>query len=452
MSSSATSCMRRAIIGAMLLVAVLVTYTSQTLPNRSNEHHGGLEQTDGFGANPFYYQHWCGQGLQYLSDGSCAKKFPGNFTRQWQCATASSDPLPAGYFADTSNVSAIVINQTALRQPWIPFSERLDLSAILVRRSVGGVFYRYVSNGNEHIPVETWSSSKIFAMADAAGTLQTNCSFGLDAATTGKHGWTQLGDLATIVCSYDTTANYTSNSLAKYFATVGGKARLNWLVQSWLQQQGTNQSLGGSYGENPPADLGYTFYSPPPMAARTSVTAASNRCSIAPDFDTPYVSNTLSMFSMSEMTRRLVMYRDVLPANRFPGMAWSDVQDELYGAEKSTLFPGVLWGGMSSDPAIFVQSGTNITDIQQRSHGQWRIFSKLGAGYSTSRDRGEITNNAYACFPIVGSDGSAKPGGVEFVLSARVSVPFDKNLVVAQYQLQKAIAAIVAAIVDGRLQ
>lgn len=31
--------------------------------------------------------------------------------------------------------------------------------------------------------------------------------------------------------------------------------------------------------------------------------------------------------------------------------------------------------------------------VEERSHGQWRIFSKLGAGYSTSRGMGEITYN-----------------------------------------------------------
>jgi hypothetical protein len=70
---------------------------------------------------------------------------------------------------------------------------------------------------------ETWSSSKIFAMANAAGHLrkdETACQssvFGLHDYTTGKLGKTPLADLATIVCSYDHTAGYSSNSLSSYF-------------------------------------------------------------------------------------------------------------------------------------------------------------------------------------------------------------------------------------------
>ena len=30
---------------------------------------------------------------------------------------------------------------------------------------------------------------------------------------------------------------------------------------------------------------------------------------------------------------------------------------------------------------------------------QWRIFGKMGAGYSGTRHRGEILTNAYGCFP-----------------------------------------------------
>ena len=252
-----------------------------------------------------------------------------------------------------------------------------------------------------------------------------------------------LGDLGTVVCSYDTTAGYTSNSLAKYFATAGGKARLNWLVQSWMQQNGTGQSLGGSYGEDPPPDLAYS-YSPSASSPPS--------CSLTPDVTTPYVENSLSAFTMAEMTRRLVLHRDVLPPNRFPGVQWADVQNELYGAAPSLFFAGLQWGGMTADPAIFVQSGTNITDIQVRSAGQWRIFSKLGAGYSSSRNVGEITNNAYACFPVLGADGQPLPGqGVEFVLTARASVPKDTTLEGAQYEIQHAIAAIVQAIVNGTL-
>jgi hypothetical protein len=82
-------------------------------------------------------------------------------------------------------------------------------------------------------------------MANAAGHLRSNetqCGsgddynhqFGLDGTVTGKHGTTQLGDLATVICSYDQTAGYTSNSLASYFHDLGWRQRLYDLVQTWL--------------------------------------------------------------------------------------------------------------------------------------------------------------------------------------------------------------------------
>jgi hypothetical protein len=99
---------------------------------------------------------------------------------------------------------------------------------------------------------ETWSSSKIFAMANAAGHLRTNEScctqstFGMDSSTTGKSGKIPLGDLATIICSYDHTAGYSSNSLSSYFHDLGFRDRIHNLVSSgdWLGLQ--NLTLGES--------------------------------------------------------------------------------------------------------------------------------------------------------------------------------------------------------------
>lgn len=76
---------------------------------------------------------------------------------------------------------------------------------------------------------------------------------------------------------------------------------------------------------------------------------------------------------------------------------------------------------MTVDISVFLQSGldmevrrcprlfaiVNICDcgcamrqaVEAAAQGKWRIFSKLGAGYSNSRYVGEIVNNAYACLP-----------------------------------------------------
>ena len=50
----------------------------------------------------------------------------------------------------------------------------------------------------------------------------------------------------------------------------------------------------------------------------------------------------------------------------------------LYGAEKSALFgPTLLVGGMTVSPDLFVQSGVNMTQVDQASKGNWRILSKV---------------------------------------------------------------------------
>ena len=112
-------------------------------------------------------------------------------------------------------------------------------------------------------------------------------------------------------------------------------------------------------------------------------------CFITRDFDGGY-ENFFSAFTAAEMTRRLVLHSDVREEHRFPNLTLDDVLQVLYGAEQSELFPGLEWGGMTADTAIFVQGGLNISEVEVRSKGQWRIFSKLGAGYSISRERGEV--------------------------------------------------------------
>ena len=108
-----------------------------------------------------------------------------------------------------------------------------------------------------------------------------------------------------------------------------------------------------------------------------------------------------------------------------------------------------------------------MTQIEDNSHGNYRIFSKLGAGYSSSRSKGEILSNAYACLPIVGSDGSDSDGkgksgsgasidqnsnGVEFTIHVRGSIDNDVTLVAVEEQVLEAMVATVNAIVDGTLQ
>ena len=219
-------------------------------------------------------------------------------------------------------------------------------------------------------------------MANAAGHLrsnETNCGkgnehnelFGLDGNVNGKHGVTPLGDLATVICSYDTTAGYSSNSLSSYFHDIGWRDRIDGLVVNWLGAKG--QSLGGNYGEATPSDLGFVV---------TSTEDVSNStCAVDKDPWPTVYSNSISALSAAEMTRRIAQHREVNPSLQFPGATWTDMKTLLYGAEQSALFPGLQWGGMTTDTAIFVQSADKMTPLLEdtkTNQDLWRIFSKLG--------------------------------------------------------------------------
>lgn len=174
-------------------------------------------------------------------------------------------------------------------------------------------------------------------MANAAGHLRTNetsCGeaarrhlFGVDGSVTGKHGLTLLGDLATVICSYDQTAGYSSNSLSSYFHDLGWRDRINTLVQDWLLTPGTTnrpsdlpQTLGGNYGEATPSDLTLD------VTAHTPTTATTAECAAEKDPWPVVYSNSLSALSAAELVRRLALHRELPQSLRFPGATWRDVQ------------------------------------------------------------------------------------------------------------------------------
>lgn len=167
-------------------------------------------------------------------------------------------------------------------------------------------------------------------MANAAGHLRSNetqCGsgnahnqeFGFDGTVSGKHGITPIGDLATIVCSYDTTAGYSSNALSSYFHDIGWRDRINYLLHDWLKVS-SNQTLGGNYGEATPSDLGFT------VTEKDLTDGSSPTCALDKDpWPTKY-DNTITALTEVEMTRRIALHRELPEALRFPGITWEDVQ------------------------------------------------------------------------------------------------------------------------------
>lgn len=361
-----------------------------------------------------YFDHWCGHGLQYLDDSQCAKKFPSKYDREWTCPVPVLQSAPEGFQAD-GPLSSMKVDTSTLAQ--IITDTDVNVCVVITKRvkdtsvSQGFKLYnKYLCAGDysAQTPFETWSryvtlllffflflamlfltfnalkcSSKIFAVANAAGHLRSNetkCGagnahnqlFGLDGSTTGKHGTTPFGDLATVICSYDTTAGYSSNSLSSYFHDIGWRDRIDDLVVNWLGK--SDQSLGGNYGEATPSDLGFT-------ATTYEDSSSNSTCAVDKDPWPKVYSNSISALSAAEMTRRIALHREVDSTLRFPGATWTDMQTLLYGAEKSALFPGLQWGGMTTDTAVFVQSSEKMAPLLQDTQSNkdlWRIFSKLG--------------------------------------------------------------------------
>ena len=128
------------------------------------------------------------------------------------------------------------------------------------------------------------------------------------------------------------------------------------------------------------------------------------------------IPNSLSTLASAEMFRRLVLTDIVDPNYKFPGINRADHHEILYGTDE-TIFSGQKWGGMTSDPGIYLQAALeDEIDFDWTWNADWRIFSKLGAGYSSSRHRGEVLTNSYGCLPHV-------EGGLEFTMAIRTSVP-----------------------------
>lgn len=403
---------------------------------------------------PWYYSEWCGAGLEFLDDSLCQKVFPSQMIRSTRCNTTIIDSylIPEleeqGYSRDAS---LSMINVDTITLTTLVDDEDVNACVVLTKHVQDGddivLFNKYLCLDDRSVnnAVETWSSSKIFAVANAAGRLRSNetsCvrdEFGLPSNTSGNHDATPLGDLITIICSYDETAGYSSNGLSSYFHDIGWRDRIHSLVGSAWLDLSANQTLGGNYGVATPSDLSFTM----------DVDQAS--CDVDVDPWPEVYDNSLSSLAAAEMVRRIVLHDDLSASLRFPGLKTEDALDIMYGAASSKLFPGELWGGMSADTAIFLQSALDMTDVEARSDGAWRILSKLGAGYSNSRGRGEIITSVYTCIPEFSGNGSTYQGDFEFTLSVRGSVVGDSSLKLVQAKVAAAVNAIVTAIMNGTI-
>ena len=295
-------------------------------------------------------------------------------------------------------------------------------------------YYKYFGL-NQDLVYQPWSSSKCFAIINAASTFRQDCNnLGLNSFEDNKKD--ELGDLSTIIHSYGTNQQgLESNCLAYYMLNIGGRQQLDNNIHSWLGGS-SSDSLGGNYGCQDTYGLSMSF---------TEINNITNKCSI-PESKMVTIPNSLSALAASEFYKRIVMTREE-PEYKYPNTEWTDVKQLMYGPENSTMFPGIKWGGGTTDTAWYIQSGLNdkynISGIDENTNGNWRIFSKLGAGDT------DIVYNSYACLPQYEGDKVMENNGVEFAISLRYTST--ESLCYTDTLVHQNIQPVIEAIMDGTI-
>ncbi len=111
----------------------------------------------------WYYDHWCGHGLQYLDDAKCAKKFPTNFNRDWSCPVATLTTAPQGFYPDT-DLANVKVDTTTLSE--LITTSDVNACVVVTKRvkdatAENGVrlYHKYLCGGSwsTSTPFETWS-------------------------------------------------------------------------------------------------------------------------------------------------------------------------------------------------------------------------------------------------------------------------------------------------------
>ncbi|MEZ4300864.1 MAG: hypothetical protein R3B70_38375, partial [Polyangiaceae bacterium] len=131
--------------------------------------------------------------FQFLDNLCDEKVWPSAQDRDRPCPTL--DLSPTVTLADGTTVeykpstAPLVVDGNALTDI-VP--DGMDVTVILIRRVNGVPHYRYISNGTHYVAYQPWSTTKVFAAANAASNLriQSNYKVGLTASA----GATPLGD------------------------------------------------------------------------------------------------------------------------------------------------------------------------------------------------------------------------------------------------------------------
>lgn len=289
--------------------------------------------------------------------------------------------------------------------------------------------YRYLANdGSQATLFEPWSSSKIIAFIGAMA------KFSADFAQPDTLvGQARLADLITSIHSYQPigVTDGDSNAYAYYFANLAGRDYLTSLLhEGWLQIGQPAVKFRGAYGPTP--------YAPEPQQWRTARLQQQLQV-LAPSADPgmlPYRcddcgltgNKPMTTLVLAEFLKRLVSYqRD--PLTRLNGLSAEAVQMLLFapGHSPHQIAAGGMMAGASLTPHRAIAAALQEYDpslrgrsmqatLDEATHGQWRIFHKLGAGPSETRNSGEVVALLHVCLPLV-------QGPREFTMAVQASSP-----------------------------
>ena len=304
-------------------------------------------------------------GLVGLDDYLCQKSFPAHLTGTF---SARVFPRAGSALCHTRHER---VGDRHRRSRAGQYRERAGLFRRRWHRQTerdGTYGIRYLGK-NAREPHETWSSSSIRRAPRGEQTSRGGIRFpGLSTFEVGKVAGNSnalppaigLSDLMTIVASYDTTKNLSSNQLGAYYHSIGGHEGANHFLHEVLGAPAT-ESFGGDYGEAVPSPpLSYHF--------TTSRTSFGRNVTIPADHaPKPPLSNTMSAITMAEWLRRLVFAREDHGIANHSFFQWQDSQDIFYGSDNSSLFPTLQYGGMSMSSDVYVQLGLGMkTSIEQQ--------------------------------------------------------------------------------------
>lgn len=290
-----------------------------------------------------------------------------------------------------------------------------------------GTGYRYLANANtQNILYEPWSSSKIMAFAGALATI------GREVSASTLVGDVKLGDLITSINSYAPSgkADGNSNAIATYFANIAGREFLTGLFHDkWLKMNNPAIRFRGAYGP--------TAFAPSSAAWRFDLREKLTVEPFEEASDDPFYQSyrcdecgltgnkPMTTLAQAEFLKRMVTHNSE-PQTRLPGFMSSHLEMLLYGNGHSNSV--VDAGGMQAGIGVLLAraiayalapgSDASAKEVlDEQTGGRWRIFQKIGAGPSETRNQSETVLLAHVILQLNGKLMR------EFTLAVQTEVP-----------------------------